>query len=102
MRRKLSASAHVTRTRQVPLANSPAGLLAPLRGAASPPRPPSFPWDFAPTPAPATRAPCAARRQPYLPSLFWRAARGRWVALLGLGHILSCPAALAQPTVSPP
>src|SRR5512133_2331052 len=58
----------------VPLAESPAGLSPPLRGAASPLRPSSFSRGFTPNPAAATRPPSAARLPASLRHFFWRAA----------------------------
>src|SRR5512133_1671262 len=52
-----------------PLAESPAGLSAPLRGAATSPRPSSFSRGFTPNPASAARPPSAAVESQQLPAL---------------------------------
>src|SRR5512133_338553 len=80
--------------RLVPLAESPAGLSAPLRGAASPLRPSSFSRGFTPNPAVAARPPSAARLLASLRLFFWRAA-------LAVGWIASSAQAWAN-TEPPP
>ena len=52
----------------VPLAETPAGDSAPLRGAATQPRPSSFSRGFTPNPAPAPRSPSAAVESQQLPA----------------------------------
>ena len=68
------------------LAETPAGVSAPLRGAAAQPRPSSLPRGFTPNPAAAARPPIAARRHGIFRHFFWRAAIGVHSAIYELQH----------------